>query len=92
MSEEPNRSPTNAGTILFMLGERFGHPKRFKRRLEQHFGGIFDQIKMRQLIGRKDLYRPSSKELGDKSEFCNKRLKSLNSFEKFRINFKFENI
>jgi hypothetical protein len=54
-------------------------------KIEQYFGGFFQQIKVRQPIGRKDSKQtviPTSRRL---VHFCMKRLRTLNSSQIFKI-------
>jgi hypothetical protein len=53
-------------------------------KIEQHFGGFFQQMKVRQPIGRKDSIL-SSQQAGGWIRFCMKRLKTLNSSQIFKI-------
>jgi hypothetical protein len=57
-------------------------------KIEQHFGGFFQQIKVQQPIGRKDSNQtviPTSRRL---DHFWMKRLRTLNSSQIFKIKTK----
>jgi hypothetical protein len=52
-------------------------------KIEQHFGGFFQQINVWQPIGRKDSKQPSSQQ--GSIHFCMERLRTLNSSQIFKI-------
>jgi hypothetical protein len=55
---------------------------------EQPFGRFFQQIKVRQPIEERILYKPGSQQAGGWIHFCMKRLITLTSFQIFKIKIK----
>jgi hypothetical protein len=52
--------------------------------IELHFGGFFHQMKVRQAIGRQDSMQ-TVEQAGGWIHFCKKRLRTLNSYQIFKI-------
>jgi hypothetical protein len=52
---------------MFGGEDGLGSPKKVWKRLGMHFGRFFQKV--RQLIGRKKIYKPTSEEFGDESDF-----------------------
>jgi hypothetical protein len=57
-------------------------------KIEQYFGGFFQQIKVRQPIGRKNSKQTVIQQAGGWIHFCMKRLRTLNSSQIFKIKIK----
>jgi hypothetical protein len=57
-------------------------------KIEQHFGGFFQQIKVRQPLGRKDSKQTVIPISRGWIHFCMKRLRTLNSSQIFKIKIK----
>jgi hypothetical protein len=51
--------------LYFTFKRRIGVSKRFGRQLAEYFGGFFHQIKVHQLLVRRDSNKPSSEEFGN---------------------------
>ncbi len=64
------------------------HHSAFLTKIEQHFGGFFHQIKVRQPIGRQDSMQIVTEQAGDWIHFCMERLRTLNSYKIFKIKTK----
>ncbi len=64
------------------------HHSAILTKIEQHFGGFFHQIKVRQPIGRKDSMQTVSRTSRRFNSFCMERLRTLNSYKIFEIKTK----
>ncbi len=53
---------------------------------------FFHQVKVRQPIGRKDLFKSWSEQAGGWIHFCMQRLRTLKSFQRFKSEFKKWNV
>ncbi len=87
----PNRAPKMRERHQLFFGLRlvskeFQHPAN-KTKIEQHFGGFFHQIKVRQPIGRQDSMQAVI-HIGGWIHFCMKRLRTLKSFQIFKSEIK----
>jgi hypothetical protein len=87
----PNRAPKIESQKLFsglrLVSKEFHHIA-IQTKIEENFGGFFRQIKVRLPIGRKyskQTVIPPSRRLGS---FCMKRLRTLISFQIFKIKIK----
>jgi hypothetical protein len=80
-----NRVPKMQERYQLFFGLRLvskeSHHSAIQTKIELHFGGFFPQMKVRQPIGRQD----SMQTAGGWSHFCMKRLRTLNSYQIFKI-------
>jgi hypothetical protein len=66
---------------LRLVSEEFLH-LAIQTKIEEHFGGFFHQIKVRQPIGRHESMQ--TEQPGGWIHFCMKRLRTLKSFQIFK--------
>jgi hypothetical protein len=69
------------------MSKEFQHPA-IQTKIEQHFGGFFHQIKVRQPIGRQDPMQTVIQTSKRVDSFCMKGLRTLKSFEIFKNEIK----
>ncbi len=79
-----NRIPKNAGTIYLICEGSMRSPKRVRK-----VGCATDFIVSQE---ERISYKPPSEELGKRSYFCIKRLKTFNSFKRSKIRVSFSYI
>jgi hypothetical protein len=65
-------------------GKEFHH-STIQTKIEKLFGGFFHQIKVCQPIGRQDSMQTVIEKAGGWIHFCMKRLRTLKSFQIFKI-------
>jgi hypothetical protein len=70
-----------------LVSKEFEHPA-IQTKIEQHFGGFFHKIKVRQPIGRQDSMETISEQAGGWINFCMKWLRTLKSFQIFKSEIK----
>jgi hypothetical protein len=58
---------------LWLVSKEFQNPA-IQTKIEQHFGGLFHQIKVHQPIGRQDSMQTVIEQAGGWDHFCMKRL------------------
>ncbi len=72
---------------LQLVSKQFQHPA-IQTKIEQHFGGFFHEIKMRQPLGTQDSMQPWSEQAGGWIHFCMKRLRTLKPIQIFKSEIK----
>jgi hypothetical protein len=80
-----NAGQTSKIVLWLTASEKaFQHPA-IQTQIEQHFGGFFHQIKVRQPIGRQDSMQTAIRTAGGWIHFCMKRLRT---FQYLRVKLK----
>jgi hypothetical protein len=69
------------------VSEEFQHPA-IQTKIEQHFGGFFLKIKVRQPVGRQGSMLTVIQQAGGWIHFCMKWLRTLKSFQIFKSEIK----